>query len=145
MTSSSSPHQHATTLESRKEEIREKIEELYERLHSMKEIDTRQTSIIQTLTTRPDPSKSAGTILIEEKIKSIDETNEKLKFSQKNLIDVQDQYDIVTRNITVEINHVTSLESAKMKDIETLRNYDTMLNQQQDKNEDLQKKLDNIV
>jgi hypothetical protein len=145
MTSSSSPHQHATTLESRKEEIREKIQGLYERLYSMKEIDTRQTSIIQTLTTRPDPSKSAGTILIEEKMKFINETNEKLKFSQKHVKDLTDKYETVMRDIAVEINHVTSLESAKMKNIERLRDHNTWLQEHKVKNEALQQKLDNMV
>ncbi len=145
MTSSSSPHQHATTLESRKEEIREKIEELYERLNSMKKMDTRQTDTIHTLTTTPDPSKSAGSILIEEKMQFIKETNEKLKFAQDQVKDLTDKYNIVMRDITVEINHETGLESSKMKNIERLRDYNTILQDHQDKNEALQKKLDNPV
>ena len=142
MTSSSSPHQHATTLESRKEEIREKIEELYQRLNSMKEMDTRQTDTIHTLTTTPDPSKSAGSILIEEKMQFLKETNEKLKFSQKHVKDLTDKYETVMRDIAVEINHVTSLESAKSKDIQSLRDHNTWLQEHKEKNALLQKKLD---
>ena len=111
----------------------------------MKKMDTRQTDTIHTLTTTPDPSKSAGTILIEEKMKFISETNEKLKFAQDQVKDLTDKYNIVMRDITVEINHETGLESAKNKDIQRLRDYDTMLQDQKDKNALLQKKLDSIV
>ncbi len=46
------------------------------------------------------------------------------------------------QDITVEINHVTSLESAKIKDMERLRSYNTMLQEHKEKNALLQKKLD---
>jgi hypothetical protein len=117
MTSSSSPHQHATTLESRKQEIHDKLDELAEKLFNMSVLDTSQTEAIIRNTEYIRKNVDINKIIIDRKKESVDLNKEldaeilKQKKIEKDNSDLQNDYDSINTELKSDELNFTKLKN----------------------------------